>query len=61
MVSSNPAQIAGLFDRGHLGPGARADVVAVNPETHRAELTLCHGRVAHLSGALAAKVWARLG
>lgn len=61
MVSTNPAQIAGLGDRGHLGLGARADVVAVNPETHRAELTLCHGRVAHLSGALAAKVWARLG
>ncbi len=61
MVSGNPAQIAGLSDRGHLGPGARADVVAVNPETHQVELTLCHGRVAHLSGALAAKVWARLG
>lgn len=61
LISTQPAQIAGLADRGHLGLGARADVVAVNPETHRVELTLCHGRVAHLSGALAAKVWARLG
>lgn len=61
LVSSNPALIAGLADRGHLGLGARADLVAVNRETHRVELTLCHGRVAHLSGALAAKVWARLG
>ena len=61
MVSTTPAQIAGLSDRGHLCLGARADAVAVNPETHRVELTLCHGRVAQLSGALAAKVWARLG
>ncbi|WP_354002045.1 amidohydrolase family protein [Pseudotabrizicola alkalilacus] len=60
MISIHPARIAGLADRGHLGIGARADMVAVNPETHRVELTLCHGRVAHLSGALAAKVWARL-
>jgi len=58
-ISTYPARIAGLVDRGHPGLGARADVVAVNPETHRVELTLCHGRVAHLSGALAAKVWVR--
>jgi alpha-D-ribose 1-methylphosphonate 5-triphosphate diphosphatase len=44
-----------------LRTGKRADLVAVNMETHRVEMTLCHGRVAHLSGALAAKVWARLG
>ncbi len=61
MISSDPARIAGLADRRDLAPGARADVVAVNSETHRVELTLCHGRVAHLSGALAAKVWARSG
>lgn len=59
MISAKPARIAGLADRGHLGPGARADVVAVNAETHRVELTLCHGRVAHLSGALAARLWAQ--
>ena len=57
MISTKPAQIAGLADRGHLGHGARADVVAVNPETHRVELTLCHGRVAHLTGELARRFW----
>lgn len=61
MISTNPARIAGLVDRGDLGLGQRADLVAVNPETHRVEMTLCHGSLAHLSGALAAKVWARLG
>ena len=53
MISAAPARIMGLADRGHLGLGARADVVAVNPDTHRVELTLCQGRVAHLSGELA--------
>lgn len=60
MISGAPARIAGLGDRGHLGFGARADVVVVNPETHRVEMTICHGRVAHLSGALAARVWGQL-
>ena len=50
MISEAPARIMGLADRGHLGHGARADLVAVNPETHRVELTLTHGRIAHLSG-----------
>ncbi len=53
MVSGAPARIMGLTDRGHLGTGARADVVALHPETHRVEMTLCAGRIAHLSGELA--------
>jgi len=53
MVSGAPARIMGLTDRGHLGNGARADVVALHPETHRVEMTLCAGRIAHLSGELA--------
>ncbi|MFA9230157.1 MAG: hypothetical protein ACEQSU_05345 [Microgenomates group bacterium] len=60
-ISTTRARIAGLSDRVGLGTGQRADLVAVNMETHRVEMTLCHGRLAHLSGALAAKVWARLG
>lgn len=61
MISTTPARIAGLADREGLGFGKRADLVVVNSETRQVEMTLCHGRVAHLSGALAAKVWARLG
>ena len=56
MISANPARIMGLKDRGHLGAGARADVVAVNAATHQVEMTLCHGRIAHLSGELARRL-----
>jgi alpha-D-ribose 1-methylphosphonate 5-triphosphate diphosphatase len=48
----------GLADRGHLGLGARADIAVVNAATHRVEMTLCGGRVAHLSGELARRLWA---
>jgi alpha-D-ribose 1-methylphosphonate 5-triphosphate diphosphatase len=58
MISTNPARIAGLADRGTLHLGARADVVAVNPETHGVEMTICAGRIAHLSGEVARRVWA---
>ena len=53
MISGTPARSMGLTDRGHLGQGARADLVVVHPETHRVEMTVCAGRVAHLSGELA--------
>lgn len=56
MISTAPARIMGLADRGHLGTGARADIAVVNPETHRVEMTLAHGRIAHLSGELARRL-----
>lgn len=58
MISANPARIMGLADRGHMGMGARADIAVVNATTHRVEMTLCAGRVAHLSGELARRLWA---
>lgn len=58
MISGNPARIMGLSDRGHLGKGARADIAVVNPVTQRVEMTLCEGRLAHLSGELARRVMA---
>lgn len=57
MISAAPARIMGLSDRGHLGQGARADIAVVNAQTHRVEMTLCAGCVAHLSGDLARRVW----
>lgn len=57
MISTRPARIMGLSDRGHLGMGARADLVAINAETRQVELTISAGRLAHLSGALAARAW----
>lgn len=57
MISTNPAQIAGLHDRGTLAVGKRADLVAVNAETRAVEMTICAGRIAHLSGEAARRVW----
>lgn len=56
MISGAPARIMGMADRGHLGIGARADIAVVNAETHRVEMTLCAGRIAHLSGELARRI-----
>jgi alpha-D-ribose 1-methylphosphonate 5-triphosphate diphosphatase len=61
MIATRPAQVMALADRGHLGQGARADVVAVNPDTRRVEMTLSAGRLAHLSGEAARRVFAALG
>lgn len=56
MISTRPAAIAGLADRGRLVPAQRADLVVVHPETRAIGLTVCGGRVAHLSGDLAARM-----
>lgn len=53
MISSTPARLAGLTDRGRLDPGQRADFVVVDKATRRIEATIAAGRVAHMSGALA--------
>jgi alpha-D-ribose 1-methylphosphonate 5-triphosphate diphosphatase len=52
-VSTAPARIAGLADRGHLAPGRRADLVVVDPRTRAVEATIAGGRMAHLSGGAA--------
>jgi alpha-D-ribose 1-methylphosphonate 5-triphosphate diphosphatase len=52
LVSSGPAQAHGLTDRGHLAPGARADVVVVDwPDgaTPAVRATFSGGEIAHLS------------
>lgn len=56
MISTAPAQIMGLTDRGTLEPGKRADVVIVNRATRRIEGTIAGGRIAYLSGAVAARM-----
>jgi alpha-D-ribose 1-methylphosphonate 5-triphosphate diphosphatase len=57
-VSTAPARIAGLTDRGRLAPGARADVVVVDPQTRAVEATIAGGRLAHLSGGAARRFMA---
>lgn len=49
LVSSGPAEAAGLEDRGRLAPGRRADIVILDPEGGSPSIlaTIAGGRVAH--------------
>jgi alpha-D-ribose 1-methylphosphonate 5-triphosphate diphosphatase len=60
MVSSAPADILGLKDRGRIKAGSRADLVLINADTRAIEATISGGRIAALSGALATRFLARL-
>lgn len=55
LVSSGPARVLGLQDRGTLAPGQRADLVILDAETHRVAVTLAGGRVSYMSGDIAAR------
>lgn len=55
MISSTPADIMGLPDRGVLDFGKRADLVIVNATTRLIEATICGGRLTHLTGEAAAR------
>ncbi|MGC9368801.1 MAG: alpha-D-ribose 1-methylphosphonate 5-triphosphate diphosphatase [Paracoccaceae bacterium] len=49
LVSSRPAQVLGLTDRGTLAPGQRADLVILERETGRVGATISGGRIAYLA------------
>lgn len=49
LVSSGPAQIMGLADRGEIAPGRRADLCIIDKATRRVEATISGGRIAWLS------------
>ncbi len=50
MISSTPAEILRMPDRGRLEPGLRADLVVVHAESRAIEATICGGRLTYLSG-----------
>jgi alpha-D-ribose 1-methylphosphonate 5-triphosphate diphosphatase len=52
MISTRPAQIMDLKDRGSLCVGSRADVVIVDPQTHAVEATIAGGRLAYAHGSV---------
>lgn len=56
MISTHPARLMGLADRGRLKPGQRADLVVVNPETQAVEATFAAGRLAHAQGEAARRL-----
>ena len=60
LVSSRPAEIARLSDRGRLEPGRRADLVVVREATREIEATVSGGRLAHAAGEAGARIAATL-
>jgi alpha-D-ribose 1-methylphosphonate 5-triphosphate diphosphatase len=59
LVSTGPARVFGLTDRGSLVPGRRADIVILEQGTHRVAATMGQGRVSYMSGAIAERFLAR--
>lgn len=55
LISSAPADILGLRDRGWLAPGMRADLVVVDPRHLRIRATIAGGCVTHMQGDVAAR------
>ncbi|MBY6158275.1 alpha-D-ribose 1-methylphosphonate 5-triphosphate diphosphatase [Pseudooceanicola nitratireducens] len=58
LVSSGPASVLGLADRGQLLAGLRADLVGINPATGRIGLTVTGGRIAYADPQAAAALLA---
>ncbi|MGB8812017.1 MAG: alpha-D-ribose 1-methylphosphonate 5-triphosphate diphosphatase [Paracoccaceae bacterium] len=59
MVSSRPADIMRLADRGRLDQGLRADMVLVNARTRVIEATISGGRMSYLAGEAARRFLAQ--
>ncbi|CUH74857.1 alpha-D-ribose 1-methylphosphonate 5-triphosphate diphosphatase [Tropicibacter naphthalenivorans] len=55
LVSSGPARVLGLSDRGRIAEGLRADLVVMEPQTRRIVATIAGGQVAWMSGAVAGR------
>lgn len=50
LVSTGPAEIMRLPDRGYIEPGRRADLAIVHGQTRRVEATISRGRLIHAEG-----------
>ena len=50
MISTNPAEIMRMTDRGRLDAGLRADMVVIHAATRAIEATICGGRLTFLAG-----------
>ncbi|WP_209598040.1 alpha-D-ribose 1-methylphosphonate 5-triphosphate diphosphatase [Ruegeria sp. HKCCSP351] len=55
LISSGPARVLDLPDRGTLAAGKRADLVILDATTHRVAATLAGGRVSYMSGDIATR------
>jgi len=61
MISTTPASILGLSDRGRLDAGLRADLVIMNPETHMIEATIVEGCLAFAQGTVGSRLMGSTG
>ena len=55
MISSKPADIMRLADRGVIAMGKRADLTIVNAQTRAIEATICGGKMTYMAGGVAAR------
>ncbi len=55
LISSGPAKVLGLEDRGSLAPDKRADLVILDAKFLRVAATLASGRISYMSGDIAAR------
>ncbi|MGC1496655.1 MAG: alpha-D-ribose 1-methylphosphonate 5-triphosphate diphosphatase [Sulfitobacter sp.] len=53
LISSGPAAVLGLADRGELRAGLRADFVVLDAKTRRVAATFVQGRASYISGDIA--------
>lgn len=56
LVSSGPARVLDLTDRGDLSVGKRADIVVLDRDTRRVAATFVQGRVSYMSGEIAERI-----
>jgi alpha-D-ribose 1-methylphosphonate 5-triphosphate diphosphatase len=56
LISTAPAQIMGLADRGSIASGKRADLTIINRRSRMIEGTMAGGRWSHLAGELAQRL-----
>ncbi len=59
LVSSGPAKVLGLQDRGDLAVGKRADLLVIEARTQRVCATLSGGRLSYLAGDIASRFFDR--
>lgn len=50
LISSGPARVLGLEDRGSLVPGQRADLVVLDAASRAVSATIAGGRISYMSG-----------